>query len=96
VLVVVIVEAVSTSETFQSVYLRLHGLFIPEGRAMAQAVSQRPLTTEAQVRACVNPCGIYGGQSGTRQFFSEFFGFRLSISFHPGCPLMYIMWVIEQ
>jgi hypothetical protein len=69
VLVVVIVEAVSTSETFQSVYLRLHGLFIPEGRAMAQAVSRRPLTTEAQVRACVNPCGIYGGQSGTRQVF---------------------------
>jgi hypothetical protein len=32
---------------------------------MAQVVSRRPLTTEAQVRAQVNPCGIGGGQSGT-------------------------------
>jgi hypothetical protein len=32
---------------------------------MAQAVSRRPLTTEARVRAQVNPCGICDGQSGT-------------------------------
>jgi hypothetical protein len=32
---------------------------------MAQVVSCRPLTMEAQVRAQVNPCGICGGQSGT-------------------------------
>jgi hypothetical protein len=36
-----------------------------EGRAMAQAVSRRPLTAEARVRSRVGPCGIYGGQSGT-------------------------------
>jgi hypothetical protein len=38
---------------------------------MAQAVSRWPLTAEARV----NPCGICGGQSGTGQVFSEYFGF---------------------
>jgi hypothetical protein len=33
-----------------------------DGRAMAQAVSRRPLT--AEVRSRVSPCGICGGQSG--------------------------------
>jgi hypothetical protein len=42
---------------------------------MAQAVSRWPLTAEARVRVRVNPCGICGGQSGTRQVFSEYFGF---------------------
>jgi hypothetical protein len=36
-----------------------------EGRAMAQAVSRRPLTAEARVRSRVSPCGICGDQSGT-------------------------------
>jgi hypothetical protein len=45
------------------------------GRAMAQAVSRWPVTAEARVRARVNPCGICGGQSGTGQVFSEYFGF---------------------
>jgi hypothetical protein len=40
------------------------------GRAMAQVVSRRPLTAEAQVRVEVNPCGICGGQSGTGTGFS--------------------------
>jgi hypothetical protein len=31
---------------------------------MAQAVSCRPPTAEAQVRARVSPCGICGGKSG--------------------------------
>jgi hypothetical protein len=35
------------------------------GRAMAQAVSRRPLTAEDRVRSRVGPCGICGGQSGT-------------------------------
>jgi hypothetical protein len=35
------------------------------GRAVAQAVSRRPLTSEAGVRARVNACGICDGQSGT-------------------------------
>jgi hypothetical protein len=29
------------------------------GRAMAQAVSRRPLTTDARVRSRVSPCGIF-------------------------------------
>jgi hypothetical protein len=37
------------------------------GRAMAQAVSLRPLTTEARVRARVSPFGICG-TSGTGSF----------------------------
>jgi hypothetical protein len=43
---------------------------------MAQAVSRRPLNTEARVRSRASPCGICGGQSGTGT------GFPLSISFH--------------
>jgi hypothetical protein len=37
---------------------------------MAQAVSRRPLTAEAQVRSRVGLCGINGGQSGTGTGFS--------------------------
>jgi hypothetical protein len=40
------------------------------GRAMAQAVSRRPLTAEAEVRSRVRPYGICGGQSGTGTGFS--------------------------
>ena len=40
------------------------------GRAMAQAVSRRPLTAEEQVRSRVSPCRICGGQSGTGTDFS--------------------------
>jgi hypothetical protein len=39
------------------------------GRAMAQAVSRRPLTAEARVRSRVSECGICGGQSGTETVF---------------------------
>jgi hypothetical protein len=33
---------------------------------MAQAVSLCPLIAAAQVHILVSPCGIFGGQSGTR------------------------------
>jgi hypothetical protein len=39
-------------------------------RAMAQAVSRRPLTAEARVRSRVGPCEISGGQTGTGSCFS--------------------------
>jgi hypothetical protein len=41
------------------------------GRAMAQAISRWPLTTEARVHAWVDPYGICGGQSGTGAGFSQ-------------------------
>jgi hypothetical protein len=54
-----------------------------KGRAMAQAVSRWPPTSETRVRSQVSPCGICGGQSGTgTALFPEYFGFPLSISFH--------------
>jgi hypothetical protein len=37
---------------------------------MAQAVSRRPPIAEARVRSRFSPCGICGGQSGTRTGFS--------------------------
>jgi hypothetical protein len=39
-------------------------------RAMAQAVSRRPVTADARVRFRVSPCEICGGQSGTGTGFS--------------------------
>jgi hypothetical protein len=59
---------------------------------MAQAVSRRPLTAEARVRARVNPCGICGGQKWHwDRFFSEYFGFPLSVTFHRGSIVIYHM-----
>jgi hypothetical protein len=50
---------------------------------MAQAVSRRPRTAEARIRSRFSPCGICGGHSGTgTDFFPEYFGFPLSMSFH--------------
>jgi hypothetical protein len=37
---------------------------------MAQAVSRRPLTAKARVRARIGPCGVCGGQSGSGTGFS--------------------------
>jgi hypothetical protein len=39
-------------------------------RAMAQAISHRPLTAGARVRSQVSPRGIFGGQSDTGTGFS--------------------------
>ena len=64
-----------------------------QSRAMAQAVSRRPLAAEARVRSRVSPRGICGGQGGTGTGFSlEYFGFPLSVSFHRCC----ITWKNEN
>jgi hypothetical protein len=71
----------SSTEKYGSPYKRVLTTF--PGRAMAQAVSRRPLIAEARVRSGVSPCGICVGQSGTGTGFSpKYFGFTLSISFH--------------
>jgi hypothetical protein len=50
-------------------------------RVMIQAFSRRAHPAKA-----VSPCGICGGQSGIGTGFSpQYFGFPLSISFHPCC-----------
>jgi hypothetical protein len=52
------------------------------GRAMAQAVSRRPLTAEVRVRSLVTQCVIYAKQSSTGTGFPpEYFGFPLSVLF---------------
>ena len=43
---------------------------VGSGRAMAQAVSRRPLIAEARLRSGVSPCGIGGRQIGTGTGFS--------------------------
>jgi hypothetical protein len=50
------------------------------GRAVAQAVSRWLPTAAARVRFLA-ACGVCGGQSGTGQVFSEYFGFPCH-SFH--------------
>ena len=51
-------------------YKNGRGLNSPDlGRAMAQAISRRPLTAEVRGRSRVSPCGICGGQSGTGMVF---------------------------
>jgi hypothetical protein len=83
-------EAVYTSAT--SVYFHE-----TTGRAVVQLVSRRDLTADDQVCARVRPCGICGGQRDTGTgFFSEFFGFLLSVSFHRGSPYSYEGWTIGQ
>ena len=49
-----------------NIKISLYSNYAMQGRAMAQAVSRRPLTAEARF----GPCGICGGQSGTGTGFS--------------------------
>jgi hypothetical protein len=46
--------------------------FVLNDRAMAQAVSRRPLTVDAQVRHLASPCEICVVQSGTGTGFVPF------------------------
>jgi hypothetical protein len=63
---------------------------------MAQAVSRRPHTSEARVRAQFSSCEICGGQNALGQVFIRVFRFPLSISIHLGSPCQYITrdWTI--
>jgi len=36
--------------------------------------------------------GVWWMKWHWNRFFSEFFGFPLSVSFHRGCPYSYIIW----
>jgi hypothetical protein len=63
-----------------------------QGRAMAQGVSRRSLTTEAQVRARLVNLGFVVGKVVLEQSFIRVLRFPLSISFHRGCPYSYILW----
>jgi hypothetical protein len=63
------------------------------GRAMAQAISLRPFTTETRIRARVSSCVICGGQSGTWTGFSVISSFfSLSVSIHRGCTYLGLIW----
>jgi hypothetical protein len=53
------------------------------GRAMAQAVSRRPLTAEARVRSRGQSMwDLWWTKWHWDRFFPKYFGFSLSISFH--------------
>jgi hypothetical protein len=60
-------------------------------RAMAQAVSRRPVTTEAPTRSYVSPCDICCGEIGPETgVFFEYFSATLSVSFHQCSILIFI------
>jgi hypothetical protein len=60
----------TTILTLTAVKSQNHNPGIMFVRAVAQVVSRRLLTAKDRIRARVNPCGICGGESGTRTGFS--------------------------
>jgi hypothetical protein len=66
------------------------------GCAKTQVVSRRPLTVETRVRAEISPVGFVVGRMSLEQFFPEFLGFPLSISFYHGFPYSCIIWVMNN
>jgi len=68
-------------------------------RAMAQAVSRRPLTRKFWVRSQSNPTEICGEKSGTGTgFFSNYIGFSLSGPLRQYCTLIfsYTLFLSEE
>ena len=61
---------------------------------MAQAISRKPLTAEAQVRSQESPCEICGGESGigTGIFFPECLLLPLAVSSHQ-CSMLIIIYI---
>jgi len=73
---------------FKVTYLNL-------GHAMVQTVSLWPLTAKARARSQANPCGIYGGQSGTGTDSSTSASILpLSVSFHQFSNLIFIYMLL--
>ena len=66
-----------------SLSLSLSLTFLP-----GSAVSSWPLTAEGRVRPEVSPCGIYGGQSGTRRGLSLNAPVRPVTTVRPIAPLL--------
>jgi hypothetical protein len=60
-------------------------------RDMAQAVSRRPLSAEARIRARSSLCGIGGGQSGTGAGFLRVLWF-FHVSIIPSWLFILIIW----
>jgi hypothetical protein len=58
---------------------------------MAQAVSCRPFTAEARIRARVSTCERHWDR-----FFSKSFGFPLPVSSHHGSLYSYITWGLKN
>jgi hypothetical protein len=56
------------------------------GCAMAQNVSRRPVTAEAQICARVSPCVVDKVALG--QVFSKFFCLPVALSFRRGSPIL--------
>ena len=63
---------INSRSTCSSPGLWLHSLpeTLVDVRAMAEAVSRRPLTAETRFRSVISLCGICGGQSDTETGFS--------------------------
>jgi hypothetical protein len=68
-----------------TIYIKSY--YLISGRAMAQAVSRRPVIADVRVRSRLSPCGIYGGQSGTGTGFSPSTSYFLCQFYFTGAPL---------
>jgi len=81
---------VSVESYFQSLlsHVQRHVTFVPYRQglwktiALGKAVSSQILTAEERVRFRVSLHGISGCRSDTDRFFSQYFSFPLSVSFH--------------
>jgi hypothetical protein len=76
------------------VYIHILYMYIPIGRAIAQAVSRRFPTSAARFLSQVWSCEIFGGQSGIGIGFLRVLRFPLPILIPPTAPhsSSYIIW----
>jgi hypothetical protein len=69
---------------------------LSRGRIMAQAVSRRPFTGEARVRAMLIHVGFVVDRVALGQVFLRVLRFPWSISFHRRSPKTHIIWGINS